>query len=148
MQFQDKTFIVTGGASGLGAAATAALLERGAAVFVADVKGEAPEGATFVQTDVTDEASVTALVEQANANGNLAGVVNCAGIGVAQKTVGKQGAHDLGDFSKVVGVNLIGTFNVIRLAAAAMSQNEPGEDGERGVVINTASVAAYDGQIG
>ena len=148
MQFQDKTFIVTGGASGLGAAATAALIERGAKVIVADVKGEAPAGATFVQTDVTDEASVTAMVKQANADGTLAGVVNCAGIGVAQKTVGKQGPHDLGDFSKVVGVNLIGSFNVIRLAAAAMQKNEPGEDGERGVVINTASVAAYDGQIG
>ena len=148
MQFQDKTFIVTGGASGLGAATTTALLERGAQVIVADVKGEAPAGATFVQTDVTDEGSVAAMVEQANANGTLAGVVNCAGIGVAQKTAGKQGPHDLGDFSKVVGVNLIGTFNVIRLAAAAMQKNEPGEDGERGVVINTASVAAYDGQIG
>lgn len=148
MQFQDKTFIVTGGASGLGAATTAALIERGAKVIVADVKGEAPEGATFVQTDVTDEASVTAMVEQANAEGTLAGVVNCAGIGVAQKTVGKQGPHDLGDFGKVIGVNLIGTFNVIRLAAAAMQRNEPGEDGERGIIVNTASVAAYDGQIG
>ena len=117
-------------------------------MIVADVKGEAPEGATFVQTDVTDEASVTAMVEQANAEGTLAGVVNCAGIGVAQKTVGKQGPHDLGDFGKVIGVNLIGTFNVIRLAAAAMQRNEPGEDGERGIIVNTASVAAYDGQIG
>ncbi|GAA4513844.1 3-hydroxyacyl-CoA dehydrogenase [Brevibacterium yomogidense] len=148
MQFKDKTFIVTGGASGLGAATTAAFIERGARVIVADVKGEAPEGATFVQTDVTNEDSVQALVDQANADGTLAGVVNCAGIGVAQKTVGKQGAHDLGDFTKVIQVNLIGTFNVIRLAAAAMQKNEPGEDGERGVIINTASVAAYDGQIG
>src|SRR5699024_4067697 len=105
-------------------------------------------GATFVQTDVTDEASVTALVEQANANGTLAGVVNCAGIGVAQKTMGKSGPHDLAAYTKVIQVNLIGTFNVIRLAAAAMQNNEPGEDGERGVIINTASVAAYDGQIG
>lgn len=148
MQFKDKTFIVTGGASGLGAATTAAFLEQGAHVFVADVKGEPPEGATFVPTDVTDEASVTALVEQANANGTLAGVVNCAGIGVAQKTVGKSGPHDLAAYTKVIQVNLIGTFNVIRLAAAAMQNNEPGEDGERGVIINTASVAAYDGQIG
>ena len=132
MQFKDKTFIVTGGASGLGAATTAAFIERGARVIVADVKGEAPEGATFVQTDVTNEDSVQALVDQANADGTLAGVVNCAGIGVAQKTVGKQGAHDLGDFTKVIQVNLIGTFNVIRLAAAAMQKNEPGEDGERG----------------
>ena len=148
MQFKDKTFIVTGGASGLGAATTAAFIERGARVIVADVKGEAPEGATFAQTDVTNEDSVQALVDQANADGTLAGVVNCAGIGVAQKTVGKQGAHDLGDFTKVIQVNLIGTFNVIRLAAAAMQKNEPGEDSERGVIINTASVAAYDGQIG
>ena len=148
MQFKDKTFIVTGGASGLGAATTTAFIEQGAKVFVADVKGEAPEGATFVQTDVTDEASVTALVEQANAEGTLAGVVNCAGIGVAQKTVGKEGPHDLSAYTKVIQVNLIGTFNVIRLAAAAMQKNEPGEDGERGVIINTASVAAYDGQIG
>jgi NAD(P)-dependent dehydrogenase (short-subunit alcohol dehydrogenase family) len=148
MQFKDKTFIVTGGASGLGAATTAAFIEQGAHVFVADVKGEAPEGATFVQTDVTDEASASALVEQANANGTLAGVVNCAGIGIAQKTVGKSGPHDLAAYTKVIQVNLIGTFNVIRLAAAAMQNNEPGEDGERGVIINTASVAAYDGQIG
>jgi NAD(P)-dependent dehydrogenase (short-subunit alcohol dehydrogenase family) len=148
MQFQGKIFIVTGGASGLGAATTAAFIEQGAKVFVADVKGEAPEGATFVQTDVTDEASVTALVEQANAEGTLAGVVNCAGIGVAQKTVGKEGPHDLAAYTKVIQVNLIGTFNVIRLAAAAMQKNEPGDDGERGVIINTASVAAYDGQIG
>ena len=102
MQFKDKTFIVTGGASGLGAATTAAFIEQGAKVFVADVKGEAPEGATFVQTDVTDEASVTALVEQANANGTLAGVVNCAGIGIAQKTVGKSGPHDLAVLTRIV----------------------------------------------
>ena len=148
MQFKDKTFIVTGGASGLGAATTAALIERGARVVVADIKGDAPGGAEFVQTDVTNEDSVAAAVELANKGGALSGVVNCAGIGVAQKTVSKKGPHDLGDFSKVIGINLIGTFNVIRLAAAAMAQNEPGEDGERGVIINTASVAAYDGQIG
>lgn len=148
MQFKDKTFIVTGGASGLGGATTSALVERGARVVVADVKGEAPAGAEFVQTDVTDEDSVAAAVEVANKDGGLAGVVNCAGIGVGQKTVSKKGPHDLGDFSKVIGVNLIGTFNVIRLAAAAMAANEPGDDGERGIVVNTASVAAFDGQIG
>ncbi|WP_350270452.1 3-hydroxyacyl-CoA dehydrogenase [Brevibacterium sp. CBA3109] len=148
MQFKDKTFIVTGGASGLGAATTAALIERGARVVVADIAGEAPAGAEFVQTDVTNEDSVAAAVEAANKDGGLAGVVNCAGIGVAQKTVSKKGPHDLSAFSKVIGINLIGTFNVIRLAAAAMAENEPGEDGERGVVVNTASVAAYDGQIG
>ncbi|MCI4010819.1 3-hydroxyacyl-CoA dehydrogenase [Brevibacterium sp. ZH18] len=148
MQFQDRTFIVTGGASGLGGATTSALVERGARVVVADVKGEAPAGAEFVATDVTDENSVAAAVEFANKDGALSGVVNCAGIGVAQKTLSKKGPHDLGDFGKVIGVNLIGTFNVIRLAAAAMATNEPGEDGERGIVVNTASVAAFDGQIG
>lgn len=148
MQFKDKTFIVTGGASGLGQATTSALIERGSRVVVADVKGEAPAGAEFVQTDVTDEDSVAAAVELANRDGRLSGVVNCAGIGVAQKTVSKKGPHDLGDFGKVIGINLIGTFNVIRLAAAAMAANEPGEDGERGIVVNTASVAAFDGQIG
>lgn len=148
MQFKDKTFIVTGGASGLGAAATTALIKRGARVVVADINGEAPAGAEFVRTDVTNEDSVVAAVEAANRDGALSGVVNCAGIGVAQKTVSKKGPHVLGDFSKVIGINLIGTFNVIRLAAAEMARNEPGEDGERGVVVNTASVAAYDGQIG
>ena len=88
------------------------------------------------------------MVEKANADGTLSGVVNCAGIGVAQKTVGKSGPHDLAAYTKVIQVNLIGTFNVIRLAAAAMQNNEPGEDGERGVIINTASVAAYEGQVG
>ncbi|AMT92936.1 MULTISPECIES: 3-hydroxyacyl-CoA dehydrogenase [Brevibacterium] len=148
MQFKGKTFIVTGGASGLGGATTKALVECGAHVVVADIKGEAPEGAEFVQTDVTNEDSVAAMVEKANADGTLSGVVNCAGIGIAEKTVGKKGPHDLGNFTKVVTVNLIGTFNVIRLAAAAMQGNEPGEDGERGVIVNTASVAAFDGQIG
>ncbi|WGP06783.1 3-hydroxyacyl-CoA dehydrogenase [Bacillus subtilis] len=148
MQFTNRTFIVTGGASGLGGATTKALIERGARVIVADIKGEAPEGAEFVETDVTNEDSVAAMVEKANADGSLAGVVNCAGIGVAAKTVSKKGPHDLGDFTKVVTVNLIGTFNVIRLAAAAMQANEPGEDGERGIIVNTASVAAFEGQIG
>lgn len=148
MQFKNKTFIVTGGASGLGGATTKALIERGARVVVADIKGEAPAGAEFVQTDVTNEDSVAAMVEKANADDSLAGVVNCAGIGVAEKTVGKNGPHDLGNFTKVITVNLIGTFNVIRLAAAAMQGNEPGEDGERGVIVNTASVAAFEGQIG
>jgi NAD(P)-dependent dehydrogenase (short-subunit alcohol dehydrogenase family) len=148
MQFEDRTFIVTGGASGLGGATTRALVDRGARVIVADVKGEAPEGAEFVKTDVTNEDSVSAMVDVANSDGTLSGAVNCAGIGVAQKTVGKHGPHDLGDFTKVISVNLIGTFNVIRLAAAAMADNEPGEDGERGIIVNTASAAAFDGQIG
>ena len=111
MQFKGKTFIVTGGASGLGGATTKALVECGAHVVVADIKGEAPEGAEFVQTDVTNEDSVAAMVEKANADGTLSGVVNCAGIGIAEKTVGKKGPHDLGNFTKVVTVNLISSTN-------------------------------------
>lgn len=148
MQFKDRNFIVTGGASGLGAATTRALLERGAKVFVADLKGEAPDGAEFAKTDITNPDEVAAVVEKANADGTLSGLVNCAGTGVAQKTVSSKGPHDLDAFSMVIKVNLIGTFNAIRLAASAMAQNEPVKDGERGVIVNTASVAAFDGQIG
>src|SRR5205085_3936396 len=105
---------------------------------------------TFVKTDVTDEASVQAAIAEATGKDRpLRIAVNCAGIGWAQRTVGRNGEpHDFGAFVKIVSVNLIGTFNVLRLAASAMSQTEPGEDGERGVVVNTASIAAYDGQIG
>lgn len=149
MQIQGKTFLVTGGASGLGAASARALLERGAHVVVADLGGEAPEGAVLVRTDVTDEAQVAQAVEVATQQpGPLSGVVNCAGVATAQKVVGKEGVQPLEDFTRVVTINLIGTFNVIRLAAAAMQGNEPGPDGERGVIVNTASVAAFDGQIG
>ncbi|REF29616.1 3-hydroxyacyl-CoA dehydrogenase [Calidifontibacter indicus] len=149
MEFKNRTFIVTGGASGLGGATTKALLERGATVVVADLKGEAPEGATFVATDVTDEQQVQHAVDVArDQDAPLSGVVNCAGIAIAAKVLGKQGPHSLDSFMKVLQVNVGGTFNMIRLAAAAMKENEPGEDGERGVIINTASVAAYDGQIG
>ena len=149
MEFKNRTFIVTGGASGLGGATTKALLERGANVVVADLKGEAPEGATFVATDVTDEQQVQHAVDVArDQDAPLSGVVNCAGIAIAAKVLGKEGPHSLDTFMKVLQVNVGGTFNMIRLAAAAMKENEPGEDGERGVIINTASVAAYDGQIG
>lgn len=149
MEFKNRTFIVTGGASGLGGATTKALLERGATVVVADLKGEAPEGATFVATDVTDEQQVQHAVDVArDQDAPLSGVVNCAGIAIAAKVLGKEGPHSLDTFMKVLQVNVGGTFNMIRLAAAAMKENEPGEDGERGVIINTASVAAYDGQIG
>lgn len=149
MEFKNRTFIVTGGASGLGGATTKALLERGATVVVADLKGEAPEGATFVTTDVTDEQQVQHAVDVArDQDAPLSGVVNCAGIAIAAKVLGKEGPHSLDSFMKVLQVNVGGTFNMIRLAAAAMKENEPGEDGERGVIINTASVAAYDGQIG
>ncbi|MEO7132036.1 MAG: 3-hydroxyacyl-CoA dehydrogenase [Dermatophilaceae bacterium] len=149
MQINGRTFLVTGGASGLGAATTAALLERGAHVVVADLGGEALDGATFVRTDVTDESQVAQAVDVAShQDGPFSGVVNCAGIGVAAKVIGKNGPHSLQDFMRVIGVNLGGTFNVIRLAADAMRENEPGPSGERGVIVNTASAAAFDGQIG
>lgn len=157
MKVQGSTFIVTGGSSGLGAGTAERLVEQGANVVIADVNIEAGqakadslgERAVFAQTDVTNEASVENAIQTAfDRFGGLQGVVNCAGILVAKKTVGRGGAHDLASFTRVINVNLIGTFNVIRLAAAAMSQNDPTSDGERGVLINTASVAAYDGQIG
>jgi NAD(P)-dependent dehydrogenase (short-subunit alcohol dehydrogenase family) len=150
--------VVSGGASGLGEATTRALAARGAAVTILDLQEErgvalAAElggATTFVRTDVTDPASVEAAIDSA-AGGDrpLRVAVNCAGIGYAQRTVGKENApHDFDAFVRTVTVNLVGTFNVLRLAAAAMAATEPGEDGERGVVVNTASIAAYDGQIG
>jgi NAD(P)-dependent dehydrogenase (short-subunit alcohol dehydrogenase family) len=115
----------------------------------ADLKGEATGDVRFVKTDVTDEESVRNAVDAARSEfGGLHGLVNCAGIGVAERVLGRQGPHSLESFGRVVQVNLIGTFNAIRLAAAAMTENEPTEDGERGVIVNTASVAAFDGQIG
>lgn len=149
MNVKDRTFIVTGGASGLGEATTRALLERGGHVVVADLKGTAPDGAQFVETDVTDPDQVAGAISVAMQQaGPLSGIVNCAGIGIATKVLGKEGPHSLGDFQRVLTVNLAGTFNVIRLGAEAMSANEPGTDGGRGVIINTASAAAFDGQIG
>jgi NAD(P)-dependent dehydrogenase (short-subunit alcohol dehydrogenase family) len=149
MHIEGNTFLVTGGGSGLGAA-TARLLEGGGAnVVVADLKGEGGNS-RFVETDVTDEASVRGAVGTALEHfGGLHGAINCAGVASAEKTLGRQGPHSLGSFEKVVQVNLIGTFNVVRLAAEAMAKNEPTEaDGERGVIVNTASVAAFDGQVG
>ena len=157
MKIENGTFFVTGGGSGLGAATARMFAENGANVLLADINEEAGEatstelgdGAEFVRTDVMDEGSVQAALDTAvEAFGSLDGVVNCAGIGPAAKVVGRKGVHDLGLFEKIVGINLIGTFNVIRLAAVKLSENEPNEEGERGVIINTASVAAYDGQIG
>src|SRR5919107_4168253 len=124
------------------------LAAAGARVVVADLEGEAPEGGHFVETDVTDEERVRAAVEAAAELGTLRGAVNCAGIASAEKVLGREGPHPLDSFAKVVQVNLIGTFNVIRLAAEAMVGSEPSEGGEQGVIVNTASVAAYDGQIG
>lgn len=154
MQIKDKVFIVTGGASGLGEGTARMLAREGAKVVIADMqveKGEAVAkdiGGVFVKCDVSSEADGQAVVDKATSLGKLAGLVNCAGIAPAEKTVGKNGAHKLDVFTKTIMVNLVGTFNMIRLAAAAMAQNEPESTGERGVLISTASVAAYDGQIG
>ncbi len=154
MQIQGKVFIVTGGASGLGEGTARMLAAAGGKVVVADVqadKGEALAreiGGAFVKCDVTQEADGQAAVAKALSLGKLMGLVNCAGIAIGVKTVGKEGAHPLAQFQRVIGINLIGSFNMIRLAAEAMCRNEPEPTGERGVLINTASVAAYDGQIG
>ena len=150
MEVHGHTFLVTGGGSGLGAAVVNTLSEAGAKVVISDLKGEAAgENTRFVETDVTDEQSVAGAVDVAlDSFGGLHGAINCAGIAIAEKTLGREGPHALDSFSKVIQVNLIGTFNVIRLAAEAMQKNEPLESGERGVIINTASVAAFDGQMG
>jgi NAD(P)-dependent dehydrogenase (short-subunit alcohol dehydrogenase family) len=151
-----RTVLVTGGGSGLGAATAGMVVEHGGSVILADVDRERGEGvaaelgerARFVATDVTDEASVRAAVAAAAEGGRLRAAVSCAGIAPAERVLGRQGPHSLERFAKVVQVNLIGTFNVTRLAAEAMAANDPGPDGERGVIVNTASVAAFDGQIG
>jgi len=149
MEIQGRTFLITGGGSGLGAAVADDLVSGGANVVAADLQGEESERIRFVETDVTDEESVRGAVDTAlEAFGGLHGVINCAGVAAAEKVLGRNGPHSLDSFDKLVQVNLIGTFNVIRLAAGAMQENEPGESGERGVVVNTASVAAFDGQIG
>ena len=148
MLIGENTFLVAGGGSGLGEATVRMLVASGARVVVADLEGEAPEGGRFVETDVTDEVSVRAAVNAALEVGGLRGAVNCAGVASAEKVLGREGPHSLDSFAKVVQVNLIGTFNVIRLAAEAMVSSDPSESGERGVIVNTASVAAFDGQIG
>ena len=154
MDIAGKVFIVTGGASGLGEGTARMLAARGGKVVIADMQDEKglavaqQIGGAFVHCDVGNEADAQAVVAQATQLGKLMGLVNCAGIAPAEKTVGKHGAHALSVFSKTIGVNLIGSFNMIRLAAEAMSKNEPEATGERGVLISTASVAAYDGQIG
>ena len=157
MEIAGKSALVVGGASGLGAATARRLYEGGASVVVADLnadKGEAlaaelGERARFVEANVTDAEQMQAAVNAASAaEGGLRVSVCCAGIGWAQRTVSKQGPHDLEIFSNVVQVNLIGTFNSLRLAATAMAGNEPDDEGERGVCVNTASIAAFDGQIG
>ena len=154
MDIAGKVFIVTGGASGLGEGTARMLAAQGGKVVIADLqadKGEALAqelGGAFVKCDVSQEADGQAAVAKATSLGKLVGLVNCAGIAPAAKTVGKDGAHALALYTKVITVNLIGSFNMIRLAAEAMAKNEPEATGERGVLISTASVAAYDGQIG
>ena len=154
MQIQGKVFIVTGGASGLGEGTARMLAANGGTVVIADMqveKGEAVAkeiGGAFVKCDVSSEADGQAVVAQATSLGKLMGLVNCAGIAPAEKTVGKNGPHSLAVYTKTIMVNLVGSFNMIRLAADAMCKNEPETTGERGVMISTASVAAYDGQIG
>jgi NAD(P)-dependent dehydrogenase (short-subunit alcohol dehydrogenase family) len=157
MKIAGSTFMITGGASGLGAATAERIVDQGGAVVIADLNEElggqlaARLGvrARSVRVDVTLENDVQRAVELAGQEfGAIHGVVNCAGIAIVERTLGRTGPHRLESFSRVIQINLIGAFNVVRLTAAAMAQNEPGESGERGVIINTASVAAFDGQIG
>ena len=154
MDIAGKVFIVTGGASGLGEGTARMLAANGATVVIVDMqadKGEAVAreiGGVFVKCDVTQEADGQAAVAAAQQRGKLVGLVNCAGVAPAEKVVGKNGPHALASFARTVTINLIGSFNMIRLAADAMAKNEPESTGERGVLISTASVAAYDGQIG
>ncbi len=157
MDISGRTFVVTGGASGLGAATARMIVEGGGNALLADVNtgdGEALAGALgasalFVRTDVTDEASGAAAVRRAVERfGGLHGIVNCAGVAIGEKVLGKSGPHSLASFARTVNINLIGSFNMTRLAAEAIAQVEPNAEGERGVVVFTASVAAFDGQIG
>ena len=157
MQIAGKAFLVTGGASGLGEAAVRALVEAGGRVVIGDINAEKGEGLArelgdctrYAACDVTDEASVTGAIDVAvKTFGGLHGVVHCAGVAAAQRVVGKNGPHSLDLFATVIKVNLTGTFNVTRLAAVAMGRQEPTETGERGVIISTASIAAFEGQIG
>lgn len=157
MNIAGKTFLVSGGGSGLGAATAEIIANAGGNIVLADInetsgqKTEARIGsaAKFAKADITQERDVEhAIATSVETFGRLDGAINCAGIAIAAKTVGREGPHVLADFEKVIRINLIGTFNVIRLAANQMAKNEPDEQGERGVIINTASVAAYDGQIG
>ncbi|QSO54542.1 3-hydroxyacyl-CoA dehydrogenase [Alicyclobacillus curvatus] len=155
MEIANKVFLITGGGSGLGAATARLLASHGGQIVVVDVNGEAGQevadsvSGAFVRADVSSEPDIENAVQSArHAFGGLHGVVNCAGIGSAARVIGKQGPFPLDVFQRVIQVNLIGSFNVIRLAAGVMAQMEPNDDGERGVMISTASVAAFEGQIG
>ena len=154
MDIQGKVFIITGGASGLGEGAAQMIAAHGGKVVIADLQADKGKvlakalGGIFIQCDVSVEEDAQAVIAAATAQGKLMGLINCAGIAPAVKTVGKEGAHPLATFTKTILVNLVGSFNMIRLASEAMCKNEAESTGERGVLINTASVAAYDGQIG
>jgi NAD(P)-dependent dehydrogenase (short-subunit alcohol dehydrogenase family) len=157
MQIKNRVFIVTGGGSGLGAAVARTLVAAGAQVVIADIDraagqaiaAELGDNLRFAPTDVTSEADGKAAVQLAlDSFGHLHGLVNCAGVAPGEKVLGRDGPHRLESFARAVSINLIGTFNMIRLAADAIVKEMPGEDGERGVIVNTASIAAYDGQIG
>jgi NAD(P)-dependent dehydrogenase (short-subunit alcohol dehydrogenase family) len=156
MEIRGNVFIVTGGASGLGGATTRLLAGAGGKVVIADVQADKGEAlarelggsARFLRCDVASEADGKAVVAAALSSGTLRGLINCAGVASGEKTVGKDGPHKLDSFVRVININLIGTFNMIRLAAEAMSKQAATADGERGVIVNTASVAAFDGQIG
>ena len=156
MQIQNQAFLVAGGGSGLGAATARMLVQAGGKVVIADVSPAGEElarglgaAARFIRTDVTDEASTAAAVELCvSAFGAIHGAVNCAGVAPGERVVGKTGPHSLANFERAIRINLVGTFNVIRLAATRMSQQQPFANGERGVIVNTSSVASMDGQIG
>ena len=157
MQVTGKIFLVTGAGSGLGAATATMLVAAGAQVVLADLNRQAGErlatalgaGACFVETDVVSETSAVNAINTAISRfGGLHGLVNCAGVAPAEKVLGKDGPHKLASFVNVININLVGTFNMIRLAAEAMLKNEADAGGERGVIVNTASVAAYEGQLG
>ncbi|PWB35597.1 3-hydroxyacyl-CoA dehydrogenase [Pseudomonas sp. SDI] len=157
MQIANHNFIVSGAASGLGATTAQMLVEAGARVMLVDLNADAVAAkaaelgvnARFAVADISQEAAAKAAVDAAvSAFGSLHGLINCAGIVGAEKVLGKHGPHGLDSFSRVINVNLVGSFNLLRLAAAAMAEGEASAEGERGVIINTASIAAYDGQIG